>query len=77
MPTYTFKNIETGEVKDYVMRMSELDQFKESNPTFTQVITGGQGLVRDSGSMKPDEGLRDVLKSIKKASGRGNTIETF
>ena len=77
MPTYTFKHIETGEVKDYVIRMSQLDEFKKDNPELTQVISGGQGLVRDSGNMKPDEGFRDVLKSIKKASGRGENINTF
>lgn len=77
MPTYTFKHIETGDVEDYVIRMSQLDEFKKDNPELTQVISGGQGLVRDSGNMKPDEGFRDVLKSIKKASGRGENINTF
>jgi hypothetical protein len=77
MPTYTFKHIESGEVEDYVLRMSQLDEFKQANPELTQVISGGQGLVRDSGTMKPDEGFRDVLKSIKKASGRGENINTF
>jgi hypothetical protein len=77
MPTYTFKHIESGEVEDYILRMSQLDEFKQANPELTQVISGGQGLVRDSGTMKPDEGFRDVLKSIKKASGRGENINTF
>jgi predicted nucleic acid-binding Zn ribbon protein len=77
MPTYTFKNTETGEEQDIILRMSQVDEFKESNPHLTQVISGGQGLVRNSGSVKPDSGFRDVLKSIKKASGKGNTINDF
>lgn len=77
MPTYTFKHTDTSEIKEVFLRMSELDDFKQANPEFTQVISGGQGLVRDSGTMKPDDGFRDVLKSIKKASGRGENINTF
>jgi hypothetical protein len=77
MPTYTFKNNETDEVNDVILRMSQIKEFQESNPHLTQVISGGQGLVRDSGSMKPDSGFRDVLKSIKKASGKDNTVNTF
>ena len=77
MPTYTFKNIETGEINDITLRMSQVDEYKESNPHLTQIISAGLGLVRDSGSKKPDDNFRDVLKSIKKASGKGNTINTF
>jgi predicted nucleic acid-binding Zn ribbon protein len=77
MPTYTFKNNVTGEITDVILRMSQLDEFKSSNPDLSQIISGGQGMVRNSGSLKPDSGFRDVLKSIKKASGKDNTINTF
>ena len=32
MPTYKFRNTETGEVTEHVMRIAELDNFKENNP---------------------------------------------
>jgi hypothetical protein len=32
MPTYTFKNNNTGEIEEYTMRIAELDKFKEDNP---------------------------------------------
>ena len=32
MPTYVFKDKETGEISEIVLRMSELDQYKEDNP---------------------------------------------
>ena len=43
-----------------------------------QTLTGAPGLVSDSKSTLTRAGSewRDVLKSIKKASGRNNTIKT-
>lgn len=76
MPTYIFKDTNTGEQAEYILRMSEIDQFKANNPHLSQVI-GTSNFVRDSGRMKPDDNFRDVLKSIKKASGRNNTINTW
>lgn len=32
MPNYQFLNKNTGEVEEHLMRISELDAFKESNP---------------------------------------------
>lgn len=32
MPTYKFRNTETGEVTEHIMRIAELDKFKEDNP---------------------------------------------
>lgn len=77
MPTYNFKHIDTGEVSEHTMSISQLDEFKAANPDLQQVHLSAPKLSRDSGRTKPDEGFRDVLKSIKKASGRNNTINTF
>jgi hypothetical protein len=38
MPTYVFRNKETGEQFEQVMRMSELDPFREANPQLETVI---------------------------------------
>lgn len=32
MPTYTFRNKDTGAIEEHIMRISELDSFKENNP---------------------------------------------
>lgn len=32
MPNYQFKNKNTGEVEEHILRISELDVFKENNP---------------------------------------------
>ena len=77
MPIYTFRNVETDEVEEVSMRISQLDEFKAANPHLHQVHLTAPQLARDAGNKKPDSGFRDVLKSIKKASGRNNTINTF
>jgi hypothetical protein len=38
MPTYTFKHKETGEIKEFVLRMSEYDTFKEQNIDLERVF---------------------------------------
>jgi len=75
MPTYTFKVKDTDEQFDVVLKISQLDEFKADHPNLEQVISA-QPTVR-SRDQKPDSGFRDVLKSIKKASGRNNTVNTF
>ena len=41
MPTYSFKNKETGDITERVMKMSEYDSFKEEHPELETVISGG------------------------------------
>lgn len=77
MPTYNFKNAETGDIIEVILRISQLDQFKAANPGLMQVLLAAPPLARDAGNLKPDNGFRDVLKSIKKASGKGANINTF
>lgn len=75
MPTYTFRNTVTQEVFEKVMRIGELDSFKDNNPELELVISGAPGLsdpVR-LGLRKPSDGFRDVLKKIKK-NNPGNKI---
>ena len=35
---YDFKNVKTGEVKEYSMSWKDLDQFKKDNPDLQQQI---------------------------------------
>lgn len=79
MPTYSFFNKETGEEFDVFMSISELDSYKLNNTHLEQTITSAPALADPTrlGIRKPDSGFRDVLKRIKKASGRSNKINTW
>lgn len=78
MPTYSFYNTKNKKYIDISMPMSELDIYTENNkhlnhiPSMTAIADPSR-----LGLRKPDAGFRDVLKRVKKASGRGNTINTF
>jgi hypothetical protein len=39
MATYTFLNKNTNEIEEHVMKISELDSFKESNPHLERFFT--------------------------------------
>ena len=67
MPTYDFKDLDTGEVTEYVMSWKELDKFKEDNPNLKQVIgaatisyDGGQSVLGRAG-----DGWKEVQDRIK------------
>ena len=79
MPTYNFRHNETGEEQEIVMKIRELDQWKVDNPQWSQFHQSapnfGYAIGGDMISKTPD-GFTDLLKSIKKGSGRGNTITT-
>jgi len=77
MPTYTYLNNETGEQEEHFHKISEMDDFSSRHPHLTRIITSNQNSIVTGVNQRPDAGFRDVLKSIKKASGRGSTIETF
>jgi len=78
MPTYSFKNLETGEIVEYNMKISALDEFKKSNPHLEQRISGAPGLSDPAriGVLKPAAGFRDLLKNMK-SKHRRSTINDF
>ena len=39
MPTYTFKNKDTGEVFDKIMKIAEKPEYLENNPHIEKVLT--------------------------------------
>ncbi|CAB5221078.1 hypothetical protein UFOVP247_79 [uncultured Caudovirales phage] len=79
MANYTFLNKETNEEFDIDMPISQLDTYKAENPHLEQRIKRAPAIADPSrlGLKKPDAGFRDVLKRVKKASGRNNTINTW
>lgn len=78
MPTYNFRNIQTGEEFELTMKISELDEYKQNNPDMQQFLTSAPTLAREASDIisKTPDGFNDVLKSIKKASGKNHTIHT-
>lgn len=75
MPTYTFFNEDSGIEYDDFMTIAEKEKFLEDNPRIKQVL---QPIATVSGiggkTHRIDDGWRDVLKSVKKASGKGNKV---
>ena len=82
MPTYTFKNNETGEVIETFLKVADLDQYKKDNPHLTTVI-GATATVSGVGGLKNDNGFKEVLHKVaeahpnselaKKVGGRSTT----
>jgi predicted nucleic acid-binding Zn ribbon protein len=66
MPTYTFRNKETGETFDQMMKISERDQFLVDNPNLESLIVGAPMMMDPvrAGVRKVDNGFKEVLHKI-------------
>lgn len=77
MPTYTYRNTKTEETVEIQHSLAEFDAYPAKlGPDWVREISAPAivGAVGEFHS-RLDSGMRDVLKGIKKASGRGNTIK--
>jgi hypothetical protein len=66
MPTYVFRNKETGEQFEKIMKISELDTFRQENPqleTVIQSVAFGDP-TKMSSTRKFDTGFKEVLQRI-------------
>jgi hypothetical protein len=73
MPTYTFRNKETGETYDEIMSMSRRETYLEENPQIEQII--GSPAIGDPvrlGVRTIDDGFREVLSKIHNNNYRSN-----
>ena len=73
MPTYTYRNINTGEVFDKMMKIADREQFLLDNPDLESII--GAPAMGDSvrlGIRRPDNGFREVLSKISDANYKSN-----
>lgn len=80
MPTYRFKNNDTGEEFEDFMSISALEVFLTENPNVTQLVNGAPMIASGRGMGKPEQGFRDLLKDMKKKHSQGisrSTINTF
>lgn len=67
MPIYCFRDTNTDEVFDIMMRISELDNYKDANPDHIRVITAPNIVSGVSVTGKVDSGFKDVLSKISEA----------
>lgn len=74
MPTYTFRDKNTGEVFDKLMKIADKEQFLSDNPNFESIICGAP-VMGDSvrlGIRKTDDGFKEVLSKINSANYKSN-----
>jgi len=75
MPVYTLRNDVTEEIMDVSMSHKDLQDFLHGNPEYSQIfkmpatVSGRMSTHRMAG-----EGWQDVLKKVKKNSGKDNKI---
>ena len=64
MPTYEFRNKQTGEVIELFMKMSSKDQFLAENPHLAQTMTQAPAFAGDHITLRKDTGFKEVLQKI-------------
>jgi|TARA_R110000822_G_scaffold256539_1_gene382319 hypothetical protein len=75
MPTYTFKNTKTGEVKEDFMKIAEMEQLVKEGEWRTMI--GSPSLVTHTGSIvgRTSTNYRDLLSRIHKGAGKQSKIK--
>jgi hypothetical protein len=76
MPTYEFRNKQTGDVTEHIMRISERDQFILDNPHLEQTITKAPAFTGDHVSVKKDTGFKEVLQKINERNPHNDLSKT-
>lgn len=70
------KNNETGEVEEMILSLSEREELLKTGK-YTQMLSTPGFVSMTGGTLSRTSGdWKDLLKTIKKGSGRGNTINT-
>jgi hypothetical protein len=64
MPTYDFKNKETGEVFEKIMKIADKEQYLLDNPHLEQTITTAPAFAGDHITLKKDTGFKEVLQRV-------------
>ena len=64
MPTYSFRNKDTGEIHDEFMPIDAKEQFLLDNPHLHQTLTSAPAFVGDHITIKKDTGFKEVLQRI-------------
>ena len=64
MPTYSFRNKNTVEIHDEVMRIAAREQYLLDNPQLESIITSAPAFAGDHITIKKDTGFKEVLQRI-------------
>ena len=78
MPTYEFKDKETGETQEVFMKLSEKDQFLKDNPNLKQQITAPNFITRRDGDVlkAAGSGWNEVLQKVGEAHPESKVAKT-
>lgn len=76
MPTYSFEDLETGEVETHILSLSEREEYLKNNPNKKQLLSVPSlgDSVRLGVTRTPDS-FQSLLKNISK-NNRGSNIQT-
>jgi hypothetical protein len=64
MPTYSVKNLKTGEKKEFSMSMVSYDQWRKDNPDWDKDWQAGIGGVT-YGDPKQSDGFKEVMQKMQ------------
>jgi len=66
MPTYSFRDKDTGVTFDKFMRIAERDEFLKNNPNLETILTAAPAFTGDhiTAVKKYDSGFKEVLQKI-------------
>ena len=76
MPTYNFINQATGEVEEHFMSMSELDDFKKTNPHLDTIVSAPAIVGGVSIRNKESDGMRAVFSRIAEKNP-GSNLDSY
>jgi hypothetical protein len=79
MPTYSFKNLKTGEIYDLTMRISEREQYLKDHKGEVESVVTAPFVSYDNcalGKKQPDEGFKDLLRDIRSNAIGGSHIQS-
>ena len=74
MPTYNFINQATGDIEEHFMSMSELDDFKKTNPHLDQLVSAPLWAVCLSEINSLMDSKKSCLKSLRKILDRTSIV---
>ncbi len=79
MPTYNFKNTETGEVTEELMSISAREEYLKANPHLVSIIIKAPMTVGGVGEMnsKVDNGFKDLMGGIADANPYSPMADTW
>ena len=75
MPTYTMKNLETDEVRDMILSLSERENLLATGKFKQELATPGFVTMPGGTLSKTSGDWRNLMTKIKKEAGRGNTVK--